>query len=194
MTSLDVGCGANKHRGCIGVDLRKLKGVDVVADVRRLPFKDNVFEVVILRHIVEHINDLISFMEDVWRICKNHAIIRVWTPHFTAQPSYTDPTHVRHLTFQSFDYFDKTTGVGKVYWFTKDVEFRIKRRRIIFSLTRSVFWNYVVEKIANLYPLIYEGSFGWIFPAKEIYFELEVVKKEEPNSYIRELSEEYVSL
>jgi len=54
MVVLDVECGARKHKGCIGIDLRRVKGVDVIAAATALPFKDNCFDKIILSHIVEH--------------------------------------------------------------------------------------------------------------------------------------------
>lgn len=176
MLMLDVGCGMTKHKGCIGVDTRKLKGVDIIADACMLPFKDNCFDKIFLSHIVEHIQDLVLFMKEIWRISKSVATILVWTPHFTAHRSYADPTHQHHMSSQSFDYFDKTTTLGKYFWLTKECEFRVKKRQIIFPKRKTRFWNYLIEKLANKNPLRYESMFGWIFPAENLYFELETVK------------------
>ncbi len=39
---LDIGCGAHKQPGTIGVDRRRLPGVDVVCDFEHgLPFRDS---------------------------------------------------------------------------------------------------------------------------------------------------------
>ena len=32
---LDIGCGANKHTGSVGVDRRRIPGVDVVCDFEK---------------------------------------------------------------------------------------------------------------------------------------------------------------
>jgi hypothetical protein len=42
VVGLDVGCGKNK-RAEIGIDRFKSKGVDVVADMHFLPFRDGTF-------------------------------------------------------------------------------------------------------------------------------------------------------
>jgi hypothetical protein len=66
-------------------------------------------------------------MREIWRVSKNGATVKIWTPHFTAYRSYADITHKYHLTSQSFDYFDRTTMFGKELWLTKEVEFRVKK-------------------------------------------------------------------
>jgi SAM-dependent methyltransferase len=174
MLMLDVGCGSAKHKGCIGVDLRKLECVDVVADGSRLPFKDYCFNQIFLRHAVEHVPDIVAFMEEIWRVGNDGATIHIWTPHFTSFHSYTDPTHLHHLTIESFDYFDDTTELSRQFKFCSKSGFKVKYRKIIF--TKRIFWNYLIEKLANKRPLIYERLFGWIFPADDLYFELKALK------------------
>jgi len=40
MVILDIGCGHRKAPNSICVDIRRTRGVDIIADVCRLPFKD----------------------------------------------------------------------------------------------------------------------------------------------------------
>ncbi len=177
MRALDVGCGTRKIKGAIGIDLRKVKGVDVIADATMLPFKNDCFDKIILSHIVEHIPDIICFMREIWRVSKNKATIHIWTPHFTSMNSFTDLTHVRHLTSQSFDYFDKTTSLAKDLWFDRELKFKVKTKRLIFTKRKTRFWNYLIEKLANKNIARYETILGWIFPCETLYFELEVLKE-----------------
>lgn len=56
---IDLGCGENKQRGMIGVDFRKMKGVDVVQDLTTFPWNnipDNIADVIMSSHLLEHIN------------------------------------------------------------------------------------------------------------------------------------------
>jgi len=173
---LDVGCGEAKRNGCIGLDLRELKGVDIISDANKLPFRNNIFDGIFLIHIIEHIFDINLFMSDIWRVSKKDAIIKIWTPHYTSHNSYTDITHIHHLGSRSLDYFDKTTILGK-YWISK-TQFRILKRVLIFDKGMTNIWNYIIERLANKYYSRYEKTYGWIFPAKDIFFELKVRKKE----------------
>lgn len=55
--SLDIGCGASKAPGFIGMDVRPLPGVDIVHNLEKYPWPlpDNTFNVVHASHVLEHI-------------------------------------------------------------------------------------------------------------------------------------------
>jgi predicted SAM-dependent methyltransferase len=53
MLILDIGCGLCK-KGHIGIDVRKTRDVDVVADVRQLPFRADVFDHIYSSAVIEH--------------------------------------------------------------------------------------------------------------------------------------------
>ena len=48
MRILDVGCGMRKHKDAIGIDFRRVKGVDIIADATFLPFPNDSFDKIIL--------------------------------------------------------------------------------------------------------------------------------------------------
>jgi len=59
MITIDLGSGENKRPGSIGVDFRKLDGVDVVQNLSLYPWKNTpseVADVVVASHLLEHIN------------------------------------------------------------------------------------------------------------------------------------------
>ena len=49
-----LGCGDFPMEGAINVDIRDLLGVDVVSDVRKLPFKKGELDGIASRNLVEH--------------------------------------------------------------------------------------------------------------------------------------------
>lgn len=55
---LELGCGANKNDGFVGIDVLPLKGVDIVHDLEKFPWPlpDNSASFVMSAHLVEHIN------------------------------------------------------------------------------------------------------------------------------------------
>lgn len=55
--SLDIGCGAYKRHGAIGMDVRPLPGVDIVHDFTQFPYPipDEVCMLVTANHVLEHI-------------------------------------------------------------------------------------------------------------------------------------------
>lgn len=63
---LEIGCGVKKvFPDSIGLDVRPVEGVDVVADARKLPFDDEYFDHVYSSHVIEHFSH--REIEDVFR-------------------------------------------------------------------------------------------------------------------------------
>ena len=56
---IDLGCGENKQPGCIGVDFRRGRGIDIVENLMIFPWRtipDEIADVVYSSHLLEHIN------------------------------------------------------------------------------------------------------------------------------------------
>jgi len=51
---LDIGCGDRKIESAIGLDIRRTKDANIIADARYLPFKNEVFDHVYSSHLIEH--------------------------------------------------------------------------------------------------------------------------------------------
>ncbi len=185
--TIDLGCGNAKERGAIGVDFNLSTQADVIADLNAYPwpFPSNAFDRIICRHIVEHVTDLMKFMEEVHRIARAGARVEIVTPHFSNRYSFTDPTHLRHLAWRSFDYFVERShqrpNLAQRFWETKhpipnfytQARFRILERRLSFA--RPFRWL-AIEKVANRFPDFYELYLAFTFPARDLYFVLEAIK------------------
>lgn len=110
---LDLGCGKNKVEGTWGVDVRREPGVQVLADIeRQLPFKTSSVDVVWLRHVIEHVRDLVGLMEEISRICRPGGTVEIVVPYYTSRGAFRDPTHVRYITEDTFQYFEPPTDYG----------------------------------------------------------------------------------
>ena len=110
---VDLGCGPNKLSGSIGLDRRTGPGVDLVCDLERdLPLKTNSVDVVRMSHVIEHLQNLLPFMEEVYRVCRPGAEVRVVVPYYTSRGAFRDPTHVRFITEDTFQYFEPPTDYG----------------------------------------------------------------------------------
>ena len=187
MPILDLGCGASKRRGAIGVDIYPLPDVDLVCDLNRtLPFLDNTIDGVYASHVVEHVETFLRFMEDIWRISKPDAWVRIWTPHFSSGVmTWGDPTHRRAFASQTF----ALLGGGTVHYLPP--RFLLKTIRLnLFSdgwcpgkieLRHRLYirlgkW---IERIVNrsrANQLRFERLWCQFFPFSEIYAELVVNK------------------
>ena len=57
---IDMGGGRRKYPGSVGIDIVKLEGVDIVADLNKgIPLKDDSVDMLVSFHFLEHINDFI---------------------------------------------------------------------------------------------------------------------------------------
>lgn len=76
-----LGCGDYPMPGAINVDIRKLPGVDVVSDVRNLPFKDGELEGVASRNLIEHFSrkDIDPMVKEWARVIQLGGFIQVET-------------------------------------------------------------------------------------------------------------------
>jgi len=107
---LDVGCGENKQSGCVGMDRRKVTGVDVVHDAERIPwpFPDRIFDRVILSHVMEHLKPWLvnDIMDEMWRVLKAGGQLMIAMPYAGSFGFYQDPTHVKAWNEATATYFD----------------------------------------------------------------------------------------
>jgi SAM-dependent methyltransferase len=179
---LNLGCGRDLRPGYVNLDLVKIPGIDVVANLEQsLPFADDSFDEIFTSHVLEHVADLFALLAELRRICKPGAVIRIYVPHLSFFGAYTDPTHKRFFGYFSFDYFTE----GGVYNFYSHLRFRLRRRQIRFfwiKNERREIPSRVLTWLINLFPLFYERFCCWMLPANEVYFELEPVKDRNSSS------------
>lgn len=133
---VDLGCGQRKKPGAIGLDVARVPNVDVLADVmRQLPLKDNSVDGVHASHLIEHVDDVMAFMGEVWRVCKPGALVYFRFPHgSTPFLTWKDPTHKRGVYLAMFEYFDPTTFNGSLWGYYHPAKFKIERRQLNFNL------------------------------------------------------------
>jgi SAM-dependent methyltransferase len=103
----DIGCGGQKQiPWACGIDRLFYPGVDVVTDLEEpLPFSDDTFDHVFAIHVLEHIRDLISLMNELHRILRPTGVLHVLTPNWRHVNTVADPTHIRFMDTQTFKYF-----------------------------------------------------------------------------------------
>lgn len=182
---LDVGCGANKYEGAIGLDNNPRTAADVIHDLGELPypFPDNEFDLVVSSHVVEHVPDVMGFISELHRITRHGGTIKLLTPHYTNPDWANDPTHRNHINSYTFNTFLDGRQVFDFY-----TEVRLKPISCRVSLLKL--WKFLgVELFANLdqrWPSMrftrkfWEHYLSNICRGKELRFEFEVVKSDAP--------------
>jgi radical SAM protein with 4Fe4S-binding SPASM domain len=94
VTRLDLGCGAVKSPGFIGVDRTPLRGVDVIADLDDpLPFKTGSIDLVYASHSLEHAQDAIGTISEVHRVSRDRGQVCIVAPYSHQALNLANPYH-----------------------------------------------------------------------------------------------------
>ncbi|HNW58986.1 MAG TPA: class I SAM-dependent methyltransferase [bacterium] len=125
---IDLGCGTHKVAGAFGIDVFPLSGVDMVHDLKVIPypFPDNCAERIYLNHVIEHFSDPLPILQEAWRLASPDGTIFIRTPHYSSRHAWKDPTHQRSFSSQSFDYF----GENEYSYYTGGAHFNVIHVRL----------------------------------------------------------------
>ncbi len=107
---LNLGCGHQKQEGFIGVDKVKTDTTDIIYDLEQIPwniFENNSIDEIFCSHLIEHVSDLIEFMDEIYRILKPQCKATLVSPYYSSMRAWQDPTHRRAICEASFLYFNK---------------------------------------------------------------------------------------
>ncbi len=102
---LNLGCGFDYDHNFTNIDSDdKQFKVDLKLDLEtaKLPYEDNSVEIVKCLHILEHIQNFVALMKEIWRVLKPDGILYIRVPEFGCAAAVADPTHVRFFVPESF--------------------------------------------------------------------------------------------
>ena len=98
---LNLGCGNAKISEWINVDKVPYCNPDQVVDLEKFPWPwpDNSVDEILLSHVLEHLgatSDVyLGIIKEIYRVCRNGAVISIVVPHPRHDHFLGDPTHVR---------------------------------------------------------------------------------------------------
>lgn len=114
---LDIACGQNKEKGFTGIDLSG--DADITWDLFTFPWpiKTGSVREINCSHFVEHIphyrpewggvDGWFLFWDEVHRICRDGATVKVVHPYVKNGRAFWDPTHERFIHEQTWYYLDR---------------------------------------------------------------------------------------
>lgn len=109
---LNLGCGQGISDEFVNVDIVPLPGVDIVADLdEKWPWEDGTVEYVLASHVFEHVERPDHFMAEAFRVLEDGGVLDIRVPYWKHSNSFTDPTHKRHCTERTFDYWIPGTSL-----------------------------------------------------------------------------------
>jgi SAM-dependent methyltransferase len=116
---LDIGAGNDPQPGFVSMDIRPLKGIDIVHDAQKFPYPipDNSCVQILLSHLWEHIEPKyrIDLMDELWRIMQPEGQLLLSSPYAGSLGANQDPTHYTCPNEATFMYFDPKYDLYKVY-------------------------------------------------------------------------------
>ena len=75
---IDVGCGVCKAIGCIGLDIYKTDGVDIVSDAANLALKDSSVDYVYTRECIQHtVASDMKALSEIHRVLKSNGTAEI---------------------------------------------------------------------------------------------------------------------
>lgn len=164
---LNLGCGNKKLPEETGVDIIAGPMVDVVTDLNKypLPFEANSVDIVRSSHCFEHLDNLITLMEDIHRMLKPNGILEFTVPHVSNIEFFRDPTHKHSFTLGTMDYFVR--GIKPIEYTT--IEFEYLERKLCFG---GGLRGKIGTLLSRLSERRYEKYYCWKYPTNEIYYKL----------------------
>ena len=177
MKTLDLGCGKRKLKGAIGIDISLDCDADVIHNLNKFPypFSDSEFDYVHADNIIEHLDDVVKVLEELHRITKNGATIKIIVPFFRNLYAFIDPTHKHFFTVRSFDYFDPEKEFNHLYKYSRCC-FKVKKVLFDEDVGHGTFGK-IFTWFANKKPIFYETRLSIMFPLNTLTYYLDTLKK-----------------
>ncbi|MEI6843440.1 MAG: methyltransferase domain-containing protein [bacterium] len=138
---INLGSGKRRMEGYTNLDILPLENVDIVCDLNKgIPLEENSVDEVFANHFLEHIKNLPYMMEEIYRVCKDGAVVDIRCPYFKSNGAFKDPTHVVFITENTFDYFNKEyTEGGKLPDYGFKCNFKVEKISYIWHSRRMKF-------------------------------------------------------
>jgi len=173
---LDLGCGNRKRPGAVGLDINPKTSADVIHDLDQYPYPFGVstFDEIYADNVIEHLANIINVMEEIHRISKPGAMIKIIVPYFRAKWAFIDPTHRHFFTVESLTYFEPNHPHSNLYNYSS-ARFHIER--VVFNETIHRGWlTNLVRALANRWPLRYEKFLSHLYPLDDLTYYIRCIK------------------
>ena len=184
LTRLNLGCNTDVRAGWLNVDIADYGGNEII-DLNSYPwpFDENQFDEIFASHVMEHLGNFNSVVNEMWRVCRDGALIEVRVPFFLSTKYYSEPDHRIPFGIRSFDnyeelgdrplrFYEKWKLEGRTNY-QSAARFAVESKRFHFSNFAVLSW---LDYLINLEPVFFERFFATLLTPEEVIFRLRVVK------------------
>jgi SAM-dependent methyltransferase len=133
MKRINIGAGHDIKEGWDNHDYTKFDGINIVFNLedKDWPIEDNTYDYILCNHIIEHVNDLWKLFNDLHRISKPDAIIKIEVPHFSTNFAFTQIDHKHYFGLDSLSILEEKDFQNKT------LPFEVISQRILWRGEKS---------------------------------------------------------
>ena len=179
LLKLNLGSAKQRLPGYLSVDNNpNADRVDVVHNLDRLPwpFEDSSVQEIVMDHVLEHLEDTIGVIQELYRISADGARLEIRVPHFSC--NWTHPGHKRAIGVGLFDHFNPAHDehYGDCRFKVEKVRLHWMRPRYQTTWPRKLI-SALIDAPANWSPRICQRIWCyWVGGFDEIEFWVKVAK------------------
>jgi len=184
---LNLGSGTKRIPGFLNIDYSSECSPDIVMNLEEIPWRFDTDSVshIIMNHVLEHIGQtsatFLGIMKELYRVCRNDAVIDITVPHHAHDNFFSDPTHVRAVTKMTLELFDRELnlhwrslgGANSPLALQCGVNFKIMKTEYRVEDKISKDLEFLKAQESDLYNLFIKYGRNII---SEVYFQLRVIK------------------
>ena len=132
---VNLGAGSDIRPGWINHDLVKLQGIDVTHDLNIMPWPwpDSSLDEIHAMDVLEHLEDFMLAMAEIWRVLKPRGILLLSVPYMNSVSAVGDPTHRRSFHETTFYFFDPTKSQCRNRFYYTHVRFLIEQEEFVIA-------------------------------------------------------------
>ncbi len=147
MRKLNFGCGNDIREEWDNVDIQKSNKLTKSFDFNKFPYpiKENTYEYIFLKNVLEHLEEPDKVIDELRRICKKDAIIEIIVPHYTNKGAYSDMQHKHYFNEIAFKLLEEPITI-----INKSRKFEIMELKITPTVVGIFFPKILREKLALL--------------------------------------------
>lgn len=150
LVRVDLGCGAGKPEGYIGIDLVKQEGVDVVWDLNHgIPLPSDFADEVRANHVLEHLEHAkqAEIVTEVWRVLRDGGVFKFEVPSTDGRNAFL-PGHTSFWNELSFEAFIQDAHLREVF----EIEAQFKVVSLVTKADDDARTAYVVGELQAVKP------------------------------------------